>query len=187
MWKEAEYTKMMTREVHAVALIYSKISQDTWITEQEWERREITLKFYLFQERQKLKSSSLTSTQNSAISGPASLAAFGTAHCPSVARQGLYCITCSSCFCSLPADCILGILISLCGEINHIQAVLSNEGYVFSREFQKSKQWHVQLQNSTALPDEIQRLIGSVFSFLGTLFCSSDYRDKCNKSRNKWI
>lgn len=58
--------------------------------------------------------------------------------------------------------------------------MLFNEGYVSSKEFQKFKQWHVQLQNSIALPDKIQIFI-QCSALLGTLFCGSDYGDKCNK------
>lgn len=67
------------------------------------------------------------------------------------------------------------------GKEGKFKTVLSSEGYVSSKEFQKLKQWHFLLQNSITSPDKIQRFIGSVLSLLGTLFHSSDYGDKCNK------
>lgn len=50
-----------------------------------------------------------------------------------------------------------------------------------------SKQWHLQLQKSVALLDEIRIFSGSMFSFLGTLFCNSDYGDNCNRNKNECI
>lgn len=57
MWREAKHTNMVTTEVCHVAVIYSKIYQDVWITEKKWETKWTTHNFHFFQERQKLKSS----------------------------------------------------------------------------------------------------------------------------------
>lgn len=68
------------------------------------------------------------------------------------------CTTCSSCFCSLPVFQV--IIISLCGKRRKFKTVLTNEGNISSKEFLKLKQQHFQFQNSIALPEKIQRLLG---------------------------
>lgn len=68
-------------QVHHGVLIYNKITQDTWITEREWERKKNTLMVgFFFQKRQKLNSTSFPSKQNPAISGMTSLVSLAIAY-----------------------------------------------------------------------------------------------------------
>lgn len=171
---------MMTREVHPVALTYNQISQDMWITEQEWERKETTLRFYFFQQRQKLKSSSFPSKQKPAISGTTSPGFLQ--HCPHPCTLSLYGTDTGVPRAGIPPLRGYGAELFPMSKLRRQPLLVLVRSWVGCSWTQ-----HLQFQNSIALPDEIRRFIGSVFSFLGILFCSSDYGDECNKSKSKCI